>query len=580
MLIPKSKFRFYPLVRALGKEVQATPYGAQKLVKAVLHLWCQKEFVHLNQKAPYGIGALLNNNRLQVFTEWLITQPFNDAAYWLASAYATWVGDKARSDQALYFTPPKLADRVIDNLVARGASLTEHRWHDPACGGAAFLVPIAKRMAIALRQEGLQSIDILKKIEKQITGTDLNETLLGISTQFILMALSEHIVASGFTPTLSLSKGDGLLVNEEGNHKVDVVACNPPYRKLNATETKKYAARFGAVIRNQPNIYGLFIQKTMEIASPGGLVGLLTPTSYLSGSSFSKLRSSIVKHCDIVQIDMLSKRSSMFIAVEQEAAITVLRSKLPASTAELQQRHSTEICVLNPNGDYDNVGVCKLSVSGMPWPIPRSRSDAGLLLASQKWVSRLCDYGYVPKVGHLVAYRDERRRFVRRPKRKDSSYIVPIVWAGDITRKGFEHGRDHKLDRTDYFVEVSDPNHSSVIKAPSVILQRVTSTDQEHRLIACAVPIKWQAKEGGFVAENHVITLVATDKSTWSPQVIADLVNSEVINRLYRAISGATNVAVGEINELPLPNPADLKAALVESSDINVAVHNAFGLGK
>jgi adenine-specific DNA-methyltransferase len=584
MLIPESKLGFYPLVRALGKEVGVTPYGAQKLVKAVLHLWCQKEFVHLAERTPYGVVALLQNNRVRTFTEWLTTQPFNDAAFWLASAYATWVGDKARSDQALYFTPPKLADRVIDNLVARGASLTNHHWHDPACGGAAFLVPIAKRMAIELKRAGLPSIAILKKIEKQISGTDLNETLLGISTQFLLMALSEHIVASGFTPTFSLSKGDGLLDDKGGGQKVDVVACNPPYRKLDAAETKKYAASFGAVIRNQPNIYGLFIRKTMDMVSSGGLIGLLTPTSFLSGSSFSKLRSSIVQNSDVLQIDMLSKRSSMFIAVEQEAAIMVLQSKLStgrvATAVDLRRENLAEICVLSPNGSYHHVGKCKLSVNGMPWPIPRSESDAALLLASQKWSCRLCDYGYFPKVGHLVAYRDERRRFVKRPKHKDSSYIVPIVWAGDITRTGFEHGRDHKLDRTDYFVEVSDPYHASVIRAPSVILQRVTSSDQAHRLIACAVPSKWQATEGGFVAENHVIALVATDMSTWSPQIMADLVNSEVINRLYRAISGATNVAVGEINELPLPDPAALKSALKKNSDINIAVRIAFGLPK
>ena len=147
----------------------------------------------------------------------------------------------------------------------------------------------------------------------------------------------------------------------------------------------------------------------------------------------------------------------------------------------------------------------------MPWPIPRSVSDAALLLAAQQWTSRLCDYGYAPRVGHLVAYRDERRRFPKRPKRKDQSRVVPIVWAGDITVAGFEHGRAHKLDRVDYFVEVSDPTHSSVIRAPSVVLQRLTSSDQSHRLIACAVPNEWQAKEGGFVAENHVIALVAKD---------------------------------------------------------------------
>lgn len=584
MVIPASKLVFYQMVRALAKEIERTPCGAQKLVLAVLHIWCQKEFAHLVHRAPYGTTTLRNNIRTQLFTEWLIAQPFNEAAFWLATAYATWVGDKERSEQALYFTPPKLADRVIDNLIARGASLIEHRWHDPACGGAAFLVPIAKRMVIALEETGLSSIEILKKVEKQISGTDLNKTLLTISNWFLLMAVSNHIIACSFTPTFSLTQGDGLLIEMGKEFKSDIVACNPPYRKLNASETKKYTPAFGDVIRNQPNIYGLFMRKTIDMVLPGGLVGLLTPTSFLSGSSFSKLRTNIIKHSNVLQIDMLSERSSMFVAVEQDAAITILQSKRLMhkhdATTELESECLTDICVLNSEGSYFPAGKSTLLANGMPWPIPRSESDAALLLSTQKWINRISDYGYTPKVGHLVAYRDERRRFPKRPLRKDQSCIVPIVWAGDITVAGFKHGRTHKLNRVDYFVEVISPTHSSIIRAPSVILQRVTSSDQAQRLVACSIPNEWQTKEGGFVAENHVIVLVAKDSNAWSPQIIADLVNSDVVNRLYRAISGATNVAVGEINELPLPDPSDLKAAMEQNSDINIAIHIMLGKDK
>lgn len=582
MVTPESKRKFRSIARELGVVAASSPQNAKRMVKAVLHLWQKKQFAHLAAKTPYGTTLLLKNVCVQRFTEWLIAQPFNDAAFWLATAYATWVGDEVRSKQALYFTPPKLADRVIDDLVARGASLINNHWYDPACGGAAFLVPVAKRMAVELEQTGLTSIAILKKIEKQISGTDLNETLLDLSAQFLLMALSKHIDASGFTPTFLLNKGDGLLIEEEGKLKANVVVCNPPYRKLNTIETKKYAAGFWEVIRNQPNIYGLFIHKTISMVRPGGLVGLLTPTSFLSGTSFSKLRSCIVKNSDVLQIDMLSGRASTFISVTQEAVITILQSKLEFERRDtattLVRERLTEIYALNAQGAYHLVGSSRLLGNGVLWPIPRSLSDAALMRGALQWTSRLCDYGYSPKIGHLVPYRDERKRFPKRPKRKDQSRVVPIVWAGDITVAGFEHGRTHNLDRVDYFVEVSNPTHPSVIRAPSVVLQRLTSNDQAHRLIACAVPHEWQTEEGGFVAENHVIALVANDDTTWKPQVIADLMNSDLVNRLYRAISGATNVAVGEINELPLPNPVELKAAMAHGEAIDVAIQIAFGL--
>ena len=573
MVLPTSLLKFYPVVRALGRECVHSLDDARRLVKTVLFLWQKSAYPELALRAQYDSNQPIDLERVKYFVRWLESQPFNEAAYWLASAYANWVGNEVRTQQAFYFTPPKLADRLIDDLIFRGASLATHHWHDPACGGAAFLVPIAQRMAKELTSKGMTAKTVLKHIETHISGNDLDDTLLEISVQFLLMALQEVAIQTNYTPSFQLAKGDSLLAVHDLKSAPDVVACNPPYRKLNAVETKKYRGQFDDVIRSQPNIYGLFIRKTIEIVKPGGLVGLLTPTSFLSGASFSKLRRVVAGRTQIAQIDMLGNRKTTFISVEQQTAITVLKTEI-----RQQRAASADIYALFANGSFSEVGKCEIPSSGEAWPIPRSAEDVDLLSRTKEWPHRLIDYGYVPRVGHLVAYRDERTRFESRPKRKNQSCIVPIVWAGDIAPSGFIHGRQHKVQRADYFVEVSDPNHSSVISAPSVLLQRLTSNDQPHRLIACDVPDKWQRREGGFVAENHVITLIAKQDSQWSPKQIASLMNSVVVNRLYRAISGATNVAVSEMAQLPLPDPVALRAALATEIDIEKAIRKAYGL--
>ena len=573
MVLPSSLLKFYPVVRALRRECVHSLDDAKRLAKTVLFLWQKSAYPELALRAPYGLSQFINLERVKNFVRWLDSQPFNDAAYWLASAYANWVGKEMRTQQALYFTPPKLADRLIDDLISRGASLATHHWHDPACGGAAFLVPIAQRMAMELTTKGMPAVMVLKHIETHISGNDLDDTLLEISEQFLLMALQDVAKKTHYTPCFQLAKGDGLLAVHDPKSAPDVVACNPPYRKLNAVETKKYQGPFDDVIRNQPNIYGLFIRKTIDIVKPGGLIGLLTPTSFLSGASFSKLRQVITGRTQIEQIDVLGDRNPTFISVDQQTAITVLRTEI-----RQQKAASADVYVLSADGTFTEVGECVIPLNGESWPIPRTTEDVDLLVRAKQWPSRLIDYGYVPRVGHLVAYRDKRIRFDSRPKRKDQSCIFPIVWAGDIAPSGFVHGRQHKLERTDYFVEVADPNHSSVISAPSVLLQRLTSNHQPHRLIACDVPEEWQKREGGFVAENHVITLIAKQDSQWSPKQIASLMNSMVVNRLYRAISGATNVAVSEMAQLPLPDPVALRAVLATETDIEKASRKAYGL--
>ena len=574
MVIPASRVGFGPLVRSLGTVVQGEIEGPQRLVRAILHLWQRAAYPLLAKRAPRGTSTFIEKEIVRQFASWLEDQSFNDAAYWLASAYAHWVGDVVRAKQALYFTPPKLADRVLDNLVARGASLTDGHWHDPACGGAAFLVPTAQRMADALSKAGHRPKTVLKKLQKQLSGSDLDDNLLDVSEQFLRMALYPYIAATGVIPTFTLRRVDGLLTTSDERVAPDVVVCNPPYRKITADETKKYASNFHDVIHGQPNMYGLFIRKTLDIVKLGGLVGLLTPTSFLSGASFSKLRINLIERADILHVDMLSDRTSMFISVEQETVISVLRTQ----SAAPKFSPATDICVLSSQGEYQHVGQCRFLGTGAPWPIPRSVADSVLLTASPQWHGRLKDYGYTPKVGQLVPFRDRRARFATRPTGKSNCCVVPIVWATDIAVEGFDHGRVTKQQRTDYFVEVSSGKHSSVHNGPSVVLQRLTSNDQLHRLVAASVPLDWQQKQGGFVAENHVIVLQTFEANPWTPDLMAKILNSSVINRLYRSISGAANVAVSELNELPLPSTSKLRKALELNEDINAALREAFGL--
>lgn len=575
MVIPASRLAFGRIVKALGTLIAGDVEGPKRLVRAVLFLWQKADYPLLVARAPKGTADLLAKIPVGEFSSWLAHQSFNEAAYWLATAYAHWVGEVVRTEQALYFTPPKLADRVLDDLVARGASLTDSHWHDPACGGAAFLVPIAQRMAQAMTNAGLSKNKVLGKLQKQLSGSDLDKTLLGISEQFLRMALYPYITTRKQIPSFQLRRADGLLATWRSELPApDVLACNPPYRKLKAAETTKYQAKFRDVIRNQPNMYGLFIRKTLDIVKPGGLIGLLTPTSFLSGASFSKLRTSLLERSDILHIDMLSDRGSMFISVEQETVISVLKARAPG----MAPGPAADICVLSPQGEFHPVGTCRFSGDGSPWPVPRSVSDSDLLTASPQWTGRLKDYGYTPKVGHLVPYRDERRRFAVRPTGRPQSCIVPLVWATDITVQGLAHRRVTRQQRTDYFVEVSSADHSSVHAGPSVVLQRLTSNDQEHRLVAAAVPVAWQQEHGGFVAENHVIVLQTVAGNPWPPELMAMILNSPVINRLYRSISGAANVAVSELIELPLPSTSKLRKALEHNEDINKAISQAFGL--
>ena len=576
MVIPVARLKFSRRLTALIEMVFSAK-DAERLVRTVLHLWQKKSFPALPAKRlPPESQSFLDSRHVCSFADWLSEQPFNEAAYWLASTYATLVGEEIRTNRALFFTPPALAERVIDHLIDQGASLLSQHWHDPACGGAAFLVPIAQRMIGAMAAAGIPVREQISRLEKNLSGNDLDPVLLDLSRSFLSMAAYSLICSSGIQPNFTLSQGDGLLDYVGHKFSPDIIAINPPYRKLKSGEVSNYRDRHGDVIEGQPNIYGLFINRALQLPRPGGLIGLLTPTSFLSGRSFSKLRTKLLSLSDVLHLDMLSDRTSMFINVEQEIAITILRRHNSASPDGAM----TRVSVLDSKGKFSDIGDYSLPSSGKPWPVPRSVSAASLVRVGEFIKFRLKDYGYIARIGHLVAYRDERKRFENRPAETTGKLYLPLVWATDINKDGcFEPGRPSKYHRIERYVEI-DANCRGIVSKQSVLLQRLTSSDQNRRLVAAAVPDKFLLEQGGFICENHVIVLETGKNNPWTPQLLAELLNSKCVDQVFRSISGSSNVSISELNELPLPDPKRLLARISKSNNMEISVQSAYSADK
>lgn len=573
-MIPAEKQAFMQQVRSLKKLVEASENGPSSAVKSLLHIWQKKQFPLLCKQLPRAELAFVEYERIAELASWLSERPFLEAVFWLSSAYAIWVGNEIRSEKSLYFTPPLLAERLIDDLVAQGASLVDHVWIDPACGGGAFLAPVAVRMIDALEKKKVEAHDIVSKISNNILGNDIDSTLSYLSTQYLLMALYKNIETSKYMPTIKISNGDGLRTNICGGRQADVIICNPPYRKMKSVEVDKYIGAYSDVIEGQPNIYSLFIHQCLKIGKPGSLVGLLTPTSYLSGRYFSKLRRIILKEASVCQLDLVDDREGVFIDVSQDAVLSLYKR----NTHELQNPSPTEVYALAIAGSFTKIGSCSLNLCKDAWPIPRQQGDQEIINRSAGSPYRLADYGFSPRIGTYVDYRDTRKTYTRQPNNKTMKAVFPIIWSSDITPDGnFVHGRTSKKDRHHIFIEMGTNDHRAVIRRPVIAMQRVTSPDQPRRLVCAEVDDDFVARHQGVVGENHVIFLEQTStRPPLSKRQFAALLASEPIDRLFRSISGSVNVSISELNQLALPDPKLLTELINKGSSLDDAVIEAF----
>ncbi|MCU7926835.1 MAG: SAM-dependent methyltransferase [Candidatus Thiodiazotropha sp. (ex Dulcina madagascariensis)] len=546
----------------------------------ILHAWCAQAYPGLMPAKLPVKKSLLADMHVKAFLSMLMDQSFLDAAYWLSSIYALLREDKYRKLLAMYFTPPSLTERLLSDLELQDVSFGSDSFFDPACGGAAFLAPIALRMRRALKAQGTSPKKILKHVEKNLFGMDVDSTLCALSHQFLKMVLYEEIRTAKREPTFRIMTGNSLCDLETYFGSIDVLVCNPPYRKANKKEIENYRDKFNEVIEGQPNMYGLFIALGIKLLKQNCVCALVTPTSFLSGQYFSKLRGFLMKETQVLRIGMVSDRSGVFIDVLQETALTLLRRTSRTCASQTK----AAVSVVSRGGNYLDVGLCVLPNSGAAWPIPRTETDVLLLENVATLKFRIKDYGYAIRIGSFVWNRDKRPVYMSAAEveRCKARTAVPLLWSSDIKSGAIlNFDGSNKGNGEPCFVNYGDKSHCSIIRRASVILQRVTSNDQPRRLIASVVSKKFFNQYEGFIGENHTVILEqVVAKPVLTPKQMAELLGSDVVDRSFRCISGATNVSAFVLNQLSLPDPILLRRFLARGNSIEVAVRKAvFGCG-
>lgn len=563
-MLPADYKQFREFAAALHPGTRRQRTTAEVHLAAVLAAWRHKRW-----PCVWSIKAIPKltprpSFLVDQFASWLAARPASEAAFWLSSAFASWIPGAQRQENAMFFTPPRLAERIIDNLLAHGASLEGQRWHDPAGGGGAFLTPLALRMARYGLARGWRREVIASHVCESLSATELDPVLACLSAEFVKIALCESLGPWNDVDKLAPQV---IAANSLKSPTVqrDVIVCNPPYRKLKAEELAAFEPFFGSVIAGQSNLYGLFMAQCIELARPGGLIGLLTPTSFQSGHHFEKLRRHLLKSAELRQIDFIHERFGVFLDVEQNATATVFRRRNQGTGFLTEPTAVTRI----ERGEVEYIGEAALHSSG-PWLFPRRSDDAQLLACASRSGGRLGNYGYLVKVGGYVAYRDLRKT-LKAPSSTNAERVFPLLCSGDLRRgRTIKHGTHHSKRGLPLFVKNSVASPRQSVENPCAAIQRLTSADQPHRIVASVVPRKFVDDWGGVIAENHVLLILEAPAQAvkLAPRLLVQLLNSEPIDRVFRALSGVSNVSTFELNNLPLPEP-DFLIGLMRSRGLN-----------
>lgn len=496
-----------------------------------------------------------------------------EASYLIGVLYTATMPGRERADFGAYYTPPALCDRLIQMATEAGVDWQSARVLDPACGGGAFLSPVAQHMAKGL--ENCSPQIALKNIVHRLKGFELDPFAAWMSHVFLEVTLLDLCRAANMRLPAVVDVCDSLeRVPEDAGF--DLVIGNPPYGRV--TLSPSLRDRYKRSLFGHANLYGVFTDLALRFTRSGGVIAYVTPTSFLAGEYYKALRRLLAQDAPPASIDFIVERKGVFADVLQETLLAAYRRGGKADVGQVHFISPT------PQGEIQATAAGSFSLPASPdepWLIPRTVGQSTLVRKAESMPHRLADYGYKVSTGPLVWNRHKPSLRDRPGKGR-----FPLIWAESVRSDGTFEFRAEKRNHKPYF-EPRAKEHWVLTDFPCVLLQRTTAKEQSRRLIAAELPASFIEQRGQVVVENHLNMIRPVgDAPDVSPVAIAALLNTQVVDQLFRCINGSVAVSAYELEALPLPGldgMAEIERLIArgaKASTIERTVMRLYGGGK
>ena len=328
----------------------------------------------------------------------------------------------------------------------------------------------------------------------------------------------------------------------EIDEEYDVIICNPPYKKIRKNSPE--SLKMSDYVYGQPNLYALFMAKSLELLVDNGSFIFITPRSWTSGSYFSVVRRHLYDELSFDRIHVFDERDNVFSCenVLQETMILVgiKREQGMYTTISVCKDDSFEdIREINLQSDLIKaIGKDKYLL------IPSNKEEAQLINKMNSLTDTFYSLGYVFKTGPVVEFRNKDSIS---SSRKTNS--VPLYRALNISGDAFVFPVDTKKAQ---YVSSSATN-LLIRNENTVLIRRLSAKEDKKRIQSC---VYHRQGDNPFISvENHVNYVVRRDGKPLSnseAEWIQSLLSSDEYDTFFRLLNGSTQVNATELNSLPV----------------------------
>ncbi len=196
----------------------------------------------------------------------LLIQKFRGDA--IGNEYEKCLSDSYRNKEGIYYTPSWVVKDMLKDIKISN----EFTFLDPCCGSGNFLIEAIK---LGIRPENIYGFDI-----------DDNAVLIA----------KERIKQECGFETLNIKQGDFLqeaLNLKQENLHFNFIFTNPPWgKKINKTEKEQFASIYSC--GNSIDTTSLFMAASLNILEKGGLLGFLVQEAFFNITVFEDIRKKII----------------------------------------------------------------------------------------------------------------------------------------------------------------------------------------------------------------------------------------------------------------------------------------------
>lgn len=429
----------------------------------------------------------------------------------------------ARKNKGQFFTPPEIARYMAMATAKKAESLSIL---DPGCGNAI--------LSAAVVEACIQSKKCFNFI---ITLVENDEAVMNVTNESIRI-IERYVSENGGSVRFLLKKENFITLSL--TEKYDIVISNPPYKKLR--KDSEEARCMHHVLYGQPNLYGLFMAKSLDALKEGGRFVFITPRSWTTGLYYKALREYVFKTLNIEELLLFNDRGKVFANedVLQETMI-MFGKKGVKQNRDIQIRIATGSDMITHKNITAETDLIKDIGEDHYLFLPSNMEEMNAIKRMVEKKKNFLSSGYIFKTGPVVEFRNKEYL--------DKTRDIRMYRAAHVVKGKCVFPVN--TDKSQYISK--DAKHLMIPNSPTVFVKRITAKEESKRLQCCVyVPSQ---NERYISVENHLNYLTRIDHkplSVTEATTICNLLNSDLYDTYYRVLGGSTQVNAGDLNNLPL----------------------------